>query len=78
MIRYLPIIKFITPVTKAVINIIINKFMLPYFSSIIGPSNKIFKKFELKCPKSRCPNMFVKNLSHVNGFIKDALSLENK
>ena len=32
------------PVARAVISIIFSKFMLPYFSSNIGPINSIYKK----------------------------------
>ena len=34
-------IVFIIPVTPAVISIIIRRFIVPYFSSIIGPINNI-------------------------------------
>lgn len=43
------------PVTNAVIVIISTRFLVPYFSSSIGPSNKISVRLPNRCPQPPCP-----------------------
>ena len=50
-ILFLPIIEFIIPVIKEVKTIIFKRVILPYFSSIIGPINKIYKNLPIKSMK---------------------------
>ena len=70
-------IVFIKPVTPAVIAIIISKFIVPYFSSIIGPINRIYRKFDEKCFQLICPITWVNSLMYVSGLKIELLYDEN-
>lgn len=62
--------KWITEQINAVVNNIIRVFLLPYFSSIIGPNNKIKAKFPIKWSLLTCPSALENNRKYQEPLLK--------